>query len=93
MTSKRVEATVYGRVQGVYFRQSTQQAAKKLGLVGWTANQADGTVRVVAEGDENALTQLLDYLQQGPPAAQVERVETNWSAASGEFDTFQVRWL
>lgn len=93
MTSKRVEATVYGRVQGVYFRQSIQQTAKKLGLAGWTANQADGTVRVVAEGDENALTQLLSYLQQGPPAAQVERVEANWSAARGEFDTFQVRWL
>lgn len=93
MNSKRVEATVFGRVQGVYFRQSTQQKAKSLGLVGWTANHPDGTVRVVAEGDENALAQLLDYLHQGPPAAQVERVEANWSAATGEFNAFQVRWL
>ena len=46
----RLEATVFGLVQGVYFRQYTWQEARQLNLVGWVANQPDGTVRVVAEG-------------------------------------------
>lgn len=93
MTQKRMEATVYGHVQGVYFRQATQQAARRLGLSGWVANERDGTVRVVAEGEEATLEQLLDFLHDGPPSARVERVQTNWLPASGEVDAFQVRWI
>jgi hypothetical protein len=47
---QRVEATVYGRVQGVSFRYYTQQKARQLGLTGWVANHPDGSVRLVAEG-------------------------------------------
>jgi acylphosphatase len=87
----RLEATVYGLVQGVYFRQYTWQQARQLNLVGWVANQPDGTVRVVAEGSEAALRQLLAFLHRGSPAARVERVESAWSAATGTFVAFQVR--
>jgi acylphosphatase len=87
----RLEATVHGLVQGVYFRQYTWQEAHRLGLTGWVANQSDGTVRVVAEGAEAALQQLLGFLQRGSPAARVERVETVWAAPSGAFTDFQVR--
>ena len=89
----RLEATVIGLVQGVFFRQSTQREAARLLLVGWVANQPDGTVRVVAEGDESALRQLLDYLHRGPAKAWVERVETSWTEATGEFTDFRVRYL
>lgn len=89
----RLEATVYGRVQGVFFRQYTLQEARRLALVGWVANQIDGTVRVVAEGEETALQRLLSFLHVGPPAAQVERVESQWIAATGGFDEFRVRAL
>ncbi|MBW7959047.1 MAG: acylphosphatase [Anaerolineae bacterium] len=89
----RLEATVFGLVQGVFFRQSTQREASRLALVGWVANQPDGTVRVVAEGDENILRQLLDYLHRGPSGARVERVEANWAEATGEFTGFRVRYL
>jgi acylphosphatase len=89
----RLEATVYGLVQGVYYRQTAQQEAKHLNLVGWIANQPDGTVRVVAEGDDAALRLLLDFLHRGPPAARVERVETTWTTATGEFTAFRVRYL
>jgi acylphosphatase len=93
MAIKRMDATIFGHVQGVYFRQYTQQQARKLGLVGWVANERNGTVRVVAEGEEHALEQLVDFLHSGPPAARVERVDTTWSSAMEEFDAFQVRWL
>lgn len=89
----RLEATVIGLVQGVFFRQSTQLEANRLGLTGWVANQPDGTVRVIAEGDGEALRQLLAYLHHGPSGARVERVEANWAEATGEFNMFQVCYL
>lgn len=89
----RLEATVYGLVQGVFFRQFTLREAQRLNVVGWVANLPDGTVRVVAEGEEPALRSLLDFLRQGPPAAQVERVAVDWSTGAGEFIDFRVRYL
>jgi acylphosphatase len=90
---KRLEATVRGRVQGVYFRQTTRSQAQQLHLTGWTRNEPDGTVKVVAEGPEAALQQLLTFLHQGPPGARVDQVQANWSAATGDFATFHIRQL
>lgn len=89
----RLEATVYGLVQGVYFRQYTRQEANRLELVGWVANQPDGTVRVVAEGEEPVLGQLLGFLHEGPPSARVDHVEISWTTATAEFIDFRVRYL
>ncbi len=88
-----LEATIHGLVQGVYFRQFTWQEARRLGLVGWVANQPDGTVRVVAEGPEEALRQLLAFLHRGSPSARVERVESVWTDARGAFTDFRVRTI
>jgi acylphosphatase len=89
----RLEATVFGLVQDVFYRQYTIQEAKRLKLVGWVANQADGTVRVVAEGEQEALRRFLDYLHRGSPSARVERVEATWADATGDFTDFRVRYL
>lgn len=89
----RMEATVKGLVQGVFFRQYTLQEAQRLGLFGWVANLPDGSVRVVAEGDEAILRRLLDFLHKGSPAARVDTVAVEWSAAAGEFNAFRVRYL
>jgi acylphosphatase len=89
----RLEAIASGLVQGVYFRYFTQQEAIRLGLKGWVANQPDGRVKVVAEGDEATLQQLLEFLHQGSPASRVETVEANWLPASGTFMEFKVRRL
>lgn len=94
MTDKqRVEATVYGRVQGVSFRYYTQQKARQLGLTGWVANHPDGTVRLTAEGPQPELEELVDFLHKGPPVARVSQVDTAWQQASGEWHTFGVRFL
>lgn len=90
---KRLEATVYGRVQGVSFRYYTQIEAQRLGISGWVANQYDGTVKVVAEGDERALQQLLLFLHRGSPMASVERVMVAWGLATHEFPQFRIRRL
>ena len=90
---KRLEATVYGRVQGVSFRYYTQQKANELNLTGWAANQPDRTVRVVAEGSDEQLKKLLKWLWRGSPAARVERVNAVWQEAVGEFKRFTIRWF
>jgi len=65
---------VEGRVQGVFFRASTQSLAKKLKLTGFARNRRDGSVEVLACGDEGAVTQLCEWLKIGPASAQVENV-------------------
>ena len=93
MQEKQIQVTVYGRVQGVSFRYYTQREAHKLGLVGWVANQWDGTVRTIAEGDESQLQQFLQYLHKGPSHAHVTQVDVIWTDASGEFHQFEIRHL
>ncbi len=88
----RLCARVYGRVQGVNFRYYTQREAGTRGLVGWVANRSDGGVEIVAEGDKQALHRFLTYLHRGSPSARVDRVQTNWEEATGEFDRFRVRY-
>lgn len=88
---KRITAMIHGHVQGVYFRDYTEQEATRLGVTGWVANQADGTVKVVAEGPEAALTQLVDWLHTGAPLSHVEWVDVEWSTATCEFTRFRIR--
>ena len=89
---ERLHANVSGIVQGVYFRGATQTRARQLGLTGWAANLLDGSVDVVAEGPRPALQELLAFLYQGPPGARVTDVHAEWSAGTGEFMFFEVRW-
>jgi acylphosphatase len=70
---------VSGKVQGVFFRASTREQALRLGLSGSARNLADGTVEVIAAGDEASLETLARWLQQGPAAAKVaEVVREDW---------------
>lgn len=67
----RCRAIVAGRVQGVFYRDSCQQMARRLGVRGSVRNCADGTVEVVAEGERDAVEQLLDWCRRGPARANV----------------------
>jgi acylphosphatase len=71
---------VEGRVQGVWFRESTRQEAGRLGLTGHAINCADGSVEVVACGDREMLDRLASWLHRGPPMAEVK------SVVSSDFD-------
>lgn len=90
---ERLEAQVTGRVQGVGFRHFATQQARRLGVDGWVRNESDGSVRVVAEGPRDALEQFLERLHDGPGGARVQDVSPQWSAASGEFSGFTVRFF
>ncbi len=74
---KKVRLKIYGRVQGVFFRDSARRKARELGLLSCVAeNMPDGTVEIVAEGREEGLNQLIEWCRAGGPAhAEVEKVE------------------
>ena len=90
MALKQLHLMVRGRVQGVYFRASAQREAKRLGLNGWVRNRKDGTVEILAEGEEVSIRELYGWAQKGPSAARVDRVETRWRSYTGEFPDFRI---
>ena len=82
---------IHGRVQGVFFRDSTRQKARELRVGGWVRNRPEGTVEVMAAGDADALEALEQWFQSGgPPAARVERVERE-EVPEEAFDRFTVK--
>lgn len=72
----RVRAIVSGRVQGVWFRQSTAEAVTGTGVAGWVRNLDDGRVEALFEGPELTVSRALDYVSHGPESARVDSVET-----------------
>ena len=86
----RVRARVTGVVQGVWYRQSTADEARRLGLSGAVRNLRDGSVEVVAEGKREAVDALVAWCGRGPPAARVEGVEVSWEPPTGDDSPFTV---
>ncbi len=86
----RRRAIVHGRVQGVFFRDTTRRQASARGLTGWVRNLPDGTVEAVFEGDPEAVEALLAFCREGPRGAHVERVEVSEQEPEG-LDAFAVR--
>ena len=92
MAEKRVEVTIKGHVQGVYFRANTRDRAKRLGVEGWVKNQPNGDVKAIFEGEREMLEDMIDWCHKGPPMARVDEVETEWSEPSGDFDGFRIKY-
>lgn len=86
----RRRVLVFGRVQGVWYRQSCAEVAHAAGVQGWARNNADGTVEAVVEGAEQAVDEVIAWMRQGPPRAVVQRVEVTDEPPQGE-QGFQVR--
>lgn len=80
---ERLTALISGEVQGVGFRAFVKRHALDLGLVGYAENLSDGRVEVVAEGDKETLTILLEKLHRGPAHAVVKNVDVSWSEVTG----------
>jgi acylphosphatase len=86
--AQRLTATIRGGVQGVGFRWAVRMRAQELGLSGYARNEADGSVRVEAEGGPDKLAELEKFLREGPRWATVEAVEATRGEATGEFSGF-----
>lgn len=90
---KRAELKIYGKVQGVFFRETCRIEARKLGLTGYVRNEPDGTVQIVAEGEDKDLNRMIEWCKYGPDNAEVERVNVQWLKSTGEFSNFGVEVL
>ena len=71
----RRRVVVAGRVQGVFFRDTTRRRAQAAGLAGWVANRPDGAVEAVFEGDRAAVDRLVEFCRRGPSRAEVDSVD------------------
>ncbi len=90
MANKCVHLIVKGRVTGVYFRASAQREARRLGIMGWVKNRHDGAVELLAEGEEDAIREMIGWSHHGPSAARVDSVDVRWRSYTGEFFDFRI---
>jgi len=88
----RANAIIVGRVQGVFFRMETKQAADRAGISGWVRNKRDGNVEALFEGDEGSVKSVLEWCRKGPPFAYVDRVDVEFEDYKGEFKKFEITY-
>jgi acylphosphatase len=86
----RRRVVVHGRVQGVFFRDSTQSEAQSAGVAGWVRNRDDGAVEAVIEGPADAVERVVGFMQSGPSRADVDDIEVTAEDPEG-LDGFEVR--
>jgi len=86
----RVHLIIEGRVQGVWFRESTRREAVSLRLSGWVKNLPDGAVEALIEGPGNQVKELISWCHRGPASANVIRVHQNQEDWQGEFNSFDI---
>jgi len=91
MEKKRVHVWISGKVQGVFYRAYTQDAARTHGVTGWVRNLPDGRVEAVFEGDARAVDAMVQWCHRGSPLSRVDRVEVQEEPYQGEFADFGVR--
>lgn len=91
MEMVRARVVISGTVQGVFFRASTRDEARRVGVRGWVRNLDDGRVEAVFEGEKSAVQHLVAWCHRGPPAASVEHVAVSWEEATGKEGLFTIR--
>ena len=89
---KEIRIQVFGIVQGVFFRANTEKVAQKLGLNGYVKNLPDGSVEIVAQGDEDKLSKLLEWAYRGPEEAEVKHLEFSYKNPIQQFIDFKIRY-
>ena len=87
----RARVRVSGRVQGVFFRDSTRRKARELGLSGYVTNTPDGDVEALLEGPSQGVEEMVRWCGQGPPEASVENIDVDYEQAQGDLSGFEVR--
>lgn len=89
----QMQATITGKVQGVRYREFAQVSADTLGVVGYVANNHDGSVLVVAQGWPEVLKEFVEYLHEGSLQAQVEGVAVEWQSINENYEDFSIRHI
>jgi len=89
---QRIHIIIKGRVQGVFFRAQAKRQAQIFNITGWIKNNPDGSVELIAEGEEDNLNQLQAWCTKGPDIAKVENIKAKQEEYKGEFTTFSVKY-
>jgi acylphosphatase len=87
---KEVYCVVHGAVQGVLFRKFAQDRAREFGVTGYAKNLDDGSVEVVAQGEEAKVREFVEKISAGPESAEVESLNIMWGPISEEFSSFDI---
>ncbi len=90
--NKRVHIIVEGRVQGVFFRVFTRDAAVNLGLSGWVKNRPDGSVEALIEGERTAVEKMEQWFHRGSPHSLVKMVHTTEEPTVGDNTSFEIHY-
>ncbi|UCE37381.1 MAG: acylphosphatase [Thermoplasmata archaeon] len=88
----RASVTFKGKVQGVFFRANTRDAAERFRVFGWVKNMWDGSVGAVFEGEKEDIEKLIKWCKTQQPYAKVNRADVKWEEFTGEFTKFEVRY-
>ena len=78
-------------MQGVFFRDGSRKKAKELNLRGSVRNELDGTVRIVAEGEERNLKEFMDWCKDGPEHSKVDKIDAEWFDSTSQFNDFLIK--
>ena len=89
--NKEVRLIISGVVQGVFYRASAQAQARKLSLTGFVRNLPEGTVELIAQGEEADLKRFIDWCSKGPSGARIDHIEVEWKELETKFNSFNIR--
>lgn len=92
MEKRRVRVWIKGRVQGVFFRAYTRDAAVREEVRGWVRNLPDGRVEAVFEGDSDQVGKMLAWCREGSPLSRVDQVEIHEEVYEGKLDRFEISY-
>jgi acylphosphatase len=87
---KRYEITVFGDVQGVFYRHHALKKAKELGITGWIRNEANGNISMIVEGESDALKDFIDWVWEGSPMSDVTDIGIEERDVTGELGEFRI---
>ena len=90
MKKHRVHVWITGRVQGVFFRAYTRDAAQMIGVTGWVRNLPDGRVEAVFEGELDKVEKMVEWCREGSPMSRIERVDLLEEVYTGDFDRLAI---
>ena len=88
--TQSVKIIIKGRVQGVSYRYFTLKQAQNFNIFGWVRNEANGDVKVYAEGDKGSLDQFINYLRKGPSFSRVDDVILKWETEDKSYNEFNI---
>ncbi|MGM0370463.1 MAG: acylphosphatase [Bacillota bacterium] len=92
MSDKAVRVNVKGRIQGVAYRASTQQKATRLGLTGYIRNVSGNEVEVLAQGTEDELSELIEFLEAGTTGAEIDEFDYDWIEPEEDHFRFTIKY-